>query len=301
MVPQETSARVHWLAIGLFVLTAFGLLWLIEIPVYLTGGIASGGQPNPLFFPLTLIGMFSPAIAAVVVTLTVLRPQHAARFLGLVPLRPWGRLIRFALLGFLAPWGIGLLAIGFAALLDVVPISPSADAATLLLTILIASLITAVAAFGEELGWRGFLLPALRPLGTAPALVLHGILWGLWHAPIILIGYNYGTTNPIGVVLMTITTVLIGTLFGWLRMRSGSVYPSSLAHGALNGSSGLLLGGLLPVGADALAASPLGWSGWIVIAVVIGVLVLTRSFRWAPQAASRRTTPTAVAPASAHQ
>src|SRR5690606_10039592 len=51
--------------------------------------------------------------------------------------------------------------------------------------------VNAFVAFGEELGWRGFLVPALRPLGTWPALLISGAIWGLWHAPVILLGYNF--------------------------------------------------------------------------------------------------------------
>lgn len=54
-----------------------------------------------------------------------------------------------------------------------------------------AAFINLLPALGEELGWRGWLLPKPLPLGTLPALLVSGVIWGLWHAPIILLGYNY--------------------------------------------------------------------------------------------------------------
>jgi hypothetical protein len=71
----------------MFVVISFGLAWLLEIPVWLTGGIAPSSAVNPLFFPLTLVVMFTPAISAVIVTLTLQRPEHPGQFLSLVPLR----------------------------------------------------------------------------------------------------------------------------------------------------------------------------------------------------------------------
>ena len=61
------------------------------------------------------------------------------------------------------------------------------------LAILIAPILNALLTFGEEFGWRGYLLPKLLGLGARKALLISGIIWGVWHWPIIAMGYNYGS------------------------------------------------------------------------------------------------------------
>lgn len=265
-----------------FVVIAYGLAWLVASPLWLHDGLR-----NPLVAPIGLLMMATPAIGALVATLVVLRPTHPARFLGLMPLRPWRRTAGYAVLGFVSVQVLGLFAVLLAWLLGVAPVQLGPTTWSTLATIPLISLLLTVPALGEELGWRGFLLPALRPLGTWPALLLSGVIWGSWHAPLILLGYNYRTTTPLGQILMTITTVLVGVLFGWLRMRSASVWPSTFAHSALNASSGLLLAALLP-GAVDLTPSLLGWAGWSLLAVTVAVLAGMRSFRWATSSTESR-------------
>jgi membrane protease YdiL (CAAX protease family) len=146
-----------------------------------------------------------------------------------------------------------------------------------------AATINALLAFGEELGWRGFLVPALRPLGTWATLLLSGLIWGLWHAPVILLGYNFARTDASGVLFMVGGCVAWGVLLGWLRLRSASVWPAVFAHGALNASAGLI-GMLYAAGTtyDMAHAGPLGVAGWIACALVVVVLMVTGQLRKQP-------------------
>lgn len=274
-VPSATGTtrrRVPWAAVATFLVVAYGAGWLVALPVWRSGGLQS-----PMFVPLDLAVMTTPTLGALVATLLVLRPRHPARFLGLTPVRPWRRTLGYAVLGFVGVQVLGALALAVAWVAGLTPAHLLPGAASSLVTMQLLGLLIAAAALGEEIGWRGFLLPALRPLGTWPALLLSGLAWGPWHAPLLLLGYNYGTTSPVSLVLMSTTTVLIGVLFGWLRMRSASVYPAALAHGALNASSGTLLAAF---GAVGVAPSVLGWVGWLLIVLTIGALVLARSFHW---------------------
>ena len=262
------------MAVLVFLVVAYGGAWLISLPLWLGDGLTS-----PLFLPIGLTLMLTPALGALVASRVVLRRRHLARSLGLVPVRPWRRTIGYSLLGLVGLQVVALIAVLLGAALGISPLVLGSSTWPALAAAPIVSALTAIPALGEEIGWRGFLLPTLRPLGTWPALLLTGLVWGPWHAPVILLGYNYGITSPIGLVLMTVTTLLVGVLFGWLRMRSGSVWPAAFAHGALNGSTGLLLVALLP-GTDSIAPTLLGWIGWALLSAIIAVLVARRSFRW---------------------
>lgn len=89
---------------------------------------------------------------------------------------------------------------------------------------------------GEEIGWRGFLFPSLYKL-TRPftAILISGIIWALWHYPGI-VGSSYNSGGPLWVALVCFTWMVISgaAIFGWLRIKSGSVWPAAIAHGSHN-------------------------------------------------------------------
>ena len=316
--------RVPWAAVWVFIAVSFGLAWLVSLPLWLTGGADS-----PLLaLLLPLLGsvmMFTPAIATLVVMFAMKTPRsERLRLLGMWPLRPAKRVVWFIVAFWFAPpllvalvvavsAGLGLVQLdlvafsGFQTLLDAQMADLSAVTgdtdptlgfplpgigfmvAVQLLAIPVGALINSILAFGEEIGWRGWLLPALRPLGLWPALVLHGAIWGLWHSPLILLGYNFGYLDWRGVALMTGGCIVWGVLFGWSRLRSGSVWPAVIGHGALNAGAGLVVllaaAGVEP---DMGVVGPLGFVAWGVIAVLTVVLVLLGQFRREPELAAKR-------------
>jgi membrane protease YdiL (CAAX protease family) len=224
--------------------------------------------------------------------------------LALVPIKPLGRF--FGLLGI----GLGIAVVvpvfatfiaaatgalqldlvnfsGFAAALDAqleaagtpnIEIPVAALVITQLAFIPVGAVINSFLAFGEELGWRGWLLSALRPLGTWPALLISGVIWGLWHAPIILLGYNFAEPNLLGVALMVMGCLSFGILLGWLRLRSGNVWPAVLGHGAFNAAAGFAFLVSTP-DLQPLAASPLSWPGWLACASIILLLLALGQFK----------------------
>ncbi len=306
--PAHSLRTVPWGAVALFVVTACALAWLVALPLWLGEGLAA--PIAPLLLPLM---MWTPAVATLIVMLALRVPAKGerVRFLGLWPLRPAKRVVWLIVVGWLAPVVLIVLIVAvsalfglaqpdftfsaYAALLEsATPAGtplPPVEALVLaqLAMVPLGALINSVAAFGEEIGWRGWLLPALRPLGTWPALVLSGAIWGLWHAPIILLGYNFGRTDITGVLFMMGGCVAWGVFFGWLRLRSGSVWPAVVGHGALNAAAGLILL-LQPIGTpfDLAIVGPLGVVSWGVLAVVALVLALTGQFRTQPELALRR-------------
>lgn len=123
-------------------------------------------------------------------------------------------------------------------------------------------------AFGEEYGWRGVLAEELRPLGVLRANLVTGVIWGLWHAPLIALGHNYGAAWAIGIPLFVVITIPLSFILWWARERSGWVAAPAVVHGAFNGFAGLLI--LLIAEADVLVAVPVGLWG----AVALGLVAL---------------------------
>jgi membrane protease YdiL (CAAX protease family) len=94
-------------------------------------------------------------------------------------------------------------------------------------------------ALGEEIGWRGYLLPIfLQLMDTRKAIVLTSILWGLGHAPLIYLGFNYGLDYPgapfTGIVMMVIVCLVLGIWLSQVTISTQSVIPAAILHGALN-------------------------------------------------------------------
>lgn len=94
--------------------------------------------------------------------------------------------------------------------------------------------------FGEEWGWRGYLLPKLlKQFKVVPAVLLDGLIWGLWHAPIIALGHNYGTGYPgfpiVGILAMCVFCIVIGTIFSYVTIKTKSCVPAILGHSMING------------------------------------------------------------------
>jgi membrane protease YdiL (CAAX protease family) len=104
--------------------------------------------------------------------------------------------------------------------------------------IVTAGLVASVArALGEEIGWRGFLVPQLAKLyGFVAVSLISGLLWSAYHYPSMLLG-GYGPAGPsiwYQVVCFTVMTTSLGFIVAWLRLRSGSVWPAALLHGLHN-------------------------------------------------------------------
>lgn len=286
----------------IFTALALALAWAVALPLYFTGGL-----DNPLT-QLVAVGMMAaPAIAALIVVRFVDRPQSIPRELGLWPLRPARRLFVYLGLAVLIPVVIVLSALPIGAWLGVYPADVSEFSAfreafeaqsgglslpipigvlvaLQFVNVVIGGIVNTIPALGEELGWRGYLLPKLMPLGAVPAILVSGVTWGLWHAPLLLLGYNYPSAPGwLGVLMMCGTCILIGAIFGWLRLRSNSVWPPALAHGVFNAAASLsLVFARAGEPIDTVHATVLGWTGWIVPLALVAILLVTRSFSGPP-------------------
>jgi len=127
--------------------------------------------------------------------------------------------------------------------------------------------VNALAAFGEETGWRGFLLKNLRDMRFFKAALIIGFIWGIWHAPLILMGHNYPQHPQIGVFLMIVFCVLLTPIMQYLTIKSKSVIASAIAHGTLNAVAGISI--MTTSGGSDLTNGITGIAGFITLFIFI--------------------------------
>jgi len=125
--------------------------------------------------------------------------------------------------------------------------------------------INAVAGFGEELGWRGFLQKELTYLGFWKSSIVIGLIWGIWHAPIILQGHNYPEHPQAGLFMMILFSLLLSPIFSYVRLKAKSVIAAAIIHGSLNATVGLPL--MVIKGGNDLMVGVTGVAGFIVLAL----------------------------------
>lgn len=112
--------------------------------------------------------------------------------------------------------------------------------AQLAVGVVLSPILNCLTCFGEEWGWRGYLVPKVHEkLSFIPTVLITGVIWGLWHAPLTVIGHNYGVGYPgwpfLGIFAMCIFCIVIGTLFSYLSLKAKSCLPAVIGHGAVNG------------------------------------------------------------------
>ena len=126
--------------------------------------------------------------------------------------------------------------------------------------------INAVFAFGEEIAWRGFLLKLFNGKKFWNVALWTGIIWGFWHAPIILNGHNYPQHPVLGVFLMVVFCVLFTPILMYFRQKSGSVIVPAIMHGTFNAVAALSL--VLVTPTNDLLYGATGLAGMLVLLIV---------------------------------
>lgn len=108
----------------------------------------------------------------------------------------------------------------------------------------IGPIVNIIPTMGEELGWRGYLLPKLRIfLSDRTALIITGAIWGIWHLPVIVMGHNYGTDYwgyPwLGILAMIVFCVVLGIIEGYISIKLESAIPAAMIHSTVNAGAAL--------------------------------------------------------------
>lgn len=91
-------------------------------------------------------------------------------------------------------------------------------------------------ALGEEIGWRGFLVPELsKNVSFTGTALISGAIWACWHYPLLIWGdYNSGTPTWYGLSCFTVMVISISFVFAWMRLKSGSLWTGALLHASHN-------------------------------------------------------------------
>jgi len=302
---SSNATSVNWSRVGWFLGLAFGLTWLVDLVIYLTGGLTNPGTKVFLQFQMLL-----PAFSAMLLdvfffkdssiyyrsnraasrwfvyfyflltglylvgsVLSLIKPDLSAiipsvllipNFLGLILLVvihiKGGRntLIDAGLAGGKARvWvGYGLALVAFYGLqtwlnyifklgtvVDInaafpQPATGDIPASALFIsiamnTVVLGPLLGLIISFGEEYGWRGFLQTELIKLGRVRGILLLGVIWGIWHWPVIWMGYNYPGQPLLGSLFMVVYCIILAYFLAYAVFKSQGIWTAAYLH-ALN-------------------------------------------------------------------
>ena len=175
--------------------------------------------------------MWSPGTSALVTRLIF---QHNVRGEG------WGwggaRGTRFALFAYVLPLAYATAAYGFVWLTGLGGVDLGRFHTPIVVFLLLGTAQSLLSATGEELGWRGFLVPTLaKTMPFTRVALISGAIWALWHMPLIIFAdYNNGAPAWYSVMCFAVMVVALGFPFAWLRLRSKSVWPAAILHASHN-------------------------------------------------------------------
>ncbi|MBP3856426.1 MAG: CPBP family intramembrane metalloprotease [Ruminiclostridium sp.] len=195
---------------------------------------------------LGVFGMMIPSCANLITRL-VTREGFGRSYLGLNCKGKMGYFIASVLvpLAYSAVTMLVLCAVQFGGIQESLA-SPSLQNTGLFLLNLAFSIVIFFPAFGEEWGWRGYMMPKLMELMPKPAAVAAGgVIWGLWHAPLTAAGHNFGVDYPgypwLGILFMCVDCVCMNAFLTLITEKTRSVYPAAFAHALNNNLSATIL------------------------------------------------------------
>ena len=254
---KTMNSTVDRKRIFIFVAMTFGITIAAALGIFLDSGTKSGFAPATLLATILMLTIaFAPALGNIATRL-ITREGWSNTFLRPNLRRGWPF--------YMAAWILPLLAIflGGAIYFLLFPdrfdlsmafaretgrISATDTLATVMGREFLGGFTTVLflifVIWGEESGWRAYLLPKLMPLGTRQAVLLVGAIWGAWHWPVIFMGFQYGLNYwgaPIvGSLLFVLIILSPSVVFSWMTLRTGSVWPACIAH-AVNNAFSLLM------------------------------------------------------------
>jgi membrane protease YdiL (CAAX protease family) len=290
---NKVDAKRIWI----FLAFAFGIAWAVSLVIYLVSGRlntsfgASSGQ-LVVFLAIGFGVMWAPALANIL-TRSITKEGWANAYLRPNFRKGWG----YWLLAWFSP--VVLTIIGLVVYFTLFPqhydpgmplIQQQLEAAGIELNmpswlygliqlpnvLLVGLVVNSFFTFGEEFGWRAYLLQKLLPMGSRKAVLLGGVIWGVWHWPLIAMGHNYGLDYAgapwLGMLAMVWFTTSLGILFSWMVLRAGSVWPAVIGHAIVNAVAGLgviYMSGEPNMVLGPTAAGLVGGVGFALLAVIL--------------------------------
>ncbi|MBO5452166.1 MAG: CPBP family intramembrane metalloprotease [Lachnospiraceae bacterium] len=237
----------------LYLALSFFLTWIVFFTYIITGHKWDGS--NPRMEGLSALGMLIPVLAHVL-TRWITKEGFPLTGKGSMMLgislknKKW----MFYLFALFMPWiyfeiGHGLSLLIYPDLFDpeyykvmgiaknMIPLLP--------LAAIINGAIGSFAAFGEEGGWRGYMMPKLIELvGTKKAVFIGGIIWGVWHAPLTCVGHNFGLDYPgfpyLGILIMCVDCTFMGVMLIYITQKTNSIWPATIMHAVNNANPSIL-------------------------------------------------------------
>lgn len=253
-IDRETETR----RLFLYLVLAFGLTWIAFFAYILSGNVWMADGTLSGMDQFVSLGMLLPALA-VLLTRWVTKEGFAVAGEGSLLLSitfregKW----KYYVLAILLPWIY--FEMGYALMLLLSPKAFDFAYPTVLemtkqeqniiflqpLLMMLSGVIGSFAAFGEEAGWRGYMMPKMIKLwGVKKAVVVGGILWGIWHWPLTYVGHNFGRDYfgyPFtGFAAMCLMCIFMGIILTYVTYKSQSIWPAVFLHAVNNASPSIL-------------------------------------------------------------
>jgi membrane protease YdiL (CAAX protease family) len=264
---------------GLLVFAGF----LIPLSLFGYWFYATMGNTLPLVpsFPL----MLAPGLAAV---LTRLLRREGFADVSFRLRNPW--MSRAYLLAFGLPLIVGIVAYGLACLFGLAKFDPPPFPVAVGLPLGQFGLVLAFSATagtilgfpsaaGEEIGWRGYLLPRMIDGRLPQPILLNSLIWGVWHLPVLFAGvYAVGPSVWLSATGLIVGTLAAGSILAWIRLATRSIWPYIIVHAAWNA---MINGGFTLATQNAAANFWIGESG-ILVVVTLALVALLIGRSWKP-------------------
>ena len=260
VVMKEINQKAETKRIHIYIGSTFALTWIYCIAIIypMMRGETLSGVPVITTQLLVAAAMFFPAIGVLITRLvtkegfqnTWIRPNmkgnmktYLLAYFGPGILTILGTVLYFVIFRASFDPDCGYMKLTLEAAGTPVEALPMPLSTLLLIqgvqALILGPLMNFVTCFGEEWGWRGYLVPKLsEKFSTIQMLLISGIIWGLWHAPLTIVGHNYGVGYVgfpfTGILAMCLFCIVMGTFLSYVSLKTKSCIPAVLGHGAIN-------------------------------------------------------------------